>query len=62
VTGNYWENPASYSTGGGVTVSGNTIITSPGQIPASITGNVGLEAPYQDLLSWTQAPLPPAGG
>jgi hypothetical protein len=61
VTGNYWENPASYSTGGGVTVSGNTIITSPGQIPASITGNAGLEAPYQDLLSWTQAPLPPAG-
>ncbi|WP_194898672.1 glycosyl hydrolase family protein [Catenulispora pinisilvae] len=59
VEGNYFENPAGYTTGGGVTVKNNTTITSPSQIPTSITANAGIESAYQSILSWTQAPLPP---
>ncbi|MBV9447602.1 MAG: right-handed parallel beta-helix repeat-containing protein [Streptosporangiaceae bacterium] len=61
VTGNYWENGAGNSTADGVTVSGNTAITSPSQIPSSITSNAGLQPGYTSLESWTQAPLPPLG-
>ncbi len=62
VENNYFQNPASYTTGGGVTVANNTTITDPSQIPSSIIANAGLEPAYQGLLSWTQAPLPPVGG
>jgi hypothetical protein len=62
VLNNYWENGASNTSSSGVTVSGNTAITSPSQIPASIVSNAGLEPAFRGLLSWTQAPLPPVGG
>ncbi|HEV2372522.1 MAG TPA: right-handed parallel beta-helix repeat-containing protein [Streptosporangiaceae bacterium] len=58
VENNYWENPPGYTTGNGVTVSGNTTITSPSQIPSSIVSNAGLQPAYQYLLNWTQVPPP----
>jgi hypothetical protein len=61
VTGNYWENGAGNTSSSGVTVSGNVAITSPSQIPASITSNAGLQPAYRYLLNWTQAPLPRVG-
>jgi hypothetical protein len=62
VENNYFQNPSSTTTGSGVTVANNTTITSPSQIPSSITANAGLEPAYQGLLSWQQAPLPPVPG
>ena len=59
---NYFQNPAGYTTGGGVTVAGNTTITSASQVPASIVANAGIETAYKSVLSWTQAPLPPVTG
>src|SRR6266545_3072973 len=61
VENNYFQNPAGYTTGGGVTVANNTTITSGSQVPSSIIANAGLESAYQGLLNWTQAPLPPVG-
>jgi Carbohydrate binding module (family 35) len=61
VENNYFQNPAGYTTGGGVTVANNTTITDPSQIPAGIVSNAGLEPAYQGLLTWSQAPLPPVG-
>jgi hypothetical protein len=61
VENNYFQNPAGYTTGGGVTVANNTTITSGSQVPSSIIANAGLEPAYQGLLNWTQAPLPPVG-
>ena len=61
VLNNFWENGVSNTSSSGVTISGNTAITSPSQIPASIVNNAGLEPAFQSLLSWTQAPLPPVG-
>jgi hypothetical protein len=60
VTGNYWEDGVGNTSSSGVTVTGNVAITSPSQIPASITSNAGLQPGYASLLSWTQAPLPAA--
>jgi hypothetical protein len=62
VENNYWENPPSYTTGGGVTVANNTTITDPSQIPSSIVSVAGLESAYQGLLSWQQVPPPPPPG
>jgi len=31
-------------------------------VPASIKDNAGIEAAYQSVLQWVQAPLPPVGG
>ena len=62
VEGNYFENPAGYTTGGGVTVAHNTTISGASQVPASIVANAGIESAYQGVLGWTQAPLPPVGG
>jgi hypothetical protein len=62
VENNYFQNPAGYTTGGGVTVANNTTITSASQIPAGIAANAGIEAAYQSVLTWTQAPLPPVAG
>jgi hypothetical protein len=59
---NYFENPSGYTTGGGVTVANNTTISGASQVPASIVANAGIEASYQGVLGWTQAPLPPVGG
>lgn len=56
VTGNYWENGVGNTSSSGVTVSGNTTITSPSQIPSSITSNAGLQSGYTGLQTWTQAP------
>jgi hypothetical protein len=52
---NYWMKPPPESTGGGVTIENNHVITSPGQIPASITDNAGLEPSYRSLLDWRPA-------
>ena len=62
VEGNYFQNPSGYTTGGGVTVANNTTITGASQVPGSIVANAGIQAAYQSVLSWTQAPLPPVGG
>uniref|UniRef100_UPI001E292E1C right-handed parallel beta-helix repeat-containing protein n=1 Tax=Catenulispora rubra TaxID=280293 RepID=UPI001E292E1C len=61
VEGNYFQNPAGYTSGGGVTVAHNTTISGASQVPASITANAGIESAYQGVLGWTQAPLPPVG-
>jgi hypothetical protein len=60
LTGNYWENGSANGSSDGVTLSGNVAITSPSQIPASITSNAGLQSAYAFLLNWSQVP-PPAG-
>jgi hypothetical protein len=62
VKNNFWMNGAANGTNNGVTISGNTAITSPSQIPAGIVDNAGLEPAFRSLLSWTQAPLPPVDG
>ena len=60
IENNYWMTGPTYGVSG-VTVTGNTTITSSGQIPASIVDNAGLEPAYRGLLNWTQAPPPPPG-
>jgi hypothetical protein len=62
VENNYFQNPAGYTTGGGVTVANNTTITGASGVPAAITANAGIEAAYQGVLSWVQAPLPTVPG
>ena len=62
VEGNYFQNPSGYTTGGGVTVANNTTISAASQIPAGIVANAGIEAAYQGVLTWTQAPLAPVAG
>ena len=62
VENNFFQNPASTTTGGGVTVANNTTISGASGVPASIRDNAGLEAAFKGLLNWTQAPLPPVGG
>jgi hypothetical protein len=57
IENNFWMNGAA-SGSSGVTVKGNTAITSPSQIPASIVDNAGLEPAFKNLLNWTQAPPP----
>jgi hypothetical protein len=55
VENNYWENPSGYTSGKGITVANNHVITSPSQIPASIVNNAGLEPAYQNILNWQPA-------
>ncbi|ACU76051.1 conserved hypothetical protein [Catenulispora acidiphila DSM 44928] len=62
VESNYFQNPATYTTGGGLTVAKNTTITGASQVPATIVANAGIESAYQSVLTWTQAPLPPVTG
>ncbi|WP_344669225.1 right-handed parallel beta-helix repeat-containing protein [Catenulispora yoronensis] len=62
VENNYFQNPAGYTTGGGVTVANNTTITGASGVPAAITAAAGIEAAYQGVLQWVQAPLPPVPG
>jgi len=60
VSGNFWENgPGTSAANPHCHVMGNTVISSPSQIPASIVNNAGLEPPFKGLLHWTQAPNPP---
>jgi hypothetical protein len=47
--------PPPETTGGGVTIEGNHVITSPSQIPASIVTAAGLEPEYRSLLDWRPA-------
>ncbi|GAA1984533.1 right-handed parallel beta-helix repeat-containing protein [Catenulispora subtropica] len=62
VEDNFFQNPSGYTTGGGVTVANNTTITGASGVPASITAGAGIEAAYQNILRWVQAPLPPVPG
>ncbi|NUP48736.1 MAG: right-handed parallel beta-helix repeat-containing protein [Catenulispora sp.] len=62
VENNYFQNPSGYTTGGGVTVANNTTISGASGVPAAITANAGIEAAYQGVLRWVQAPLPPVPG
>ncbi len=55
IDGNYWMRVPPETTGDGVTISNNHAITDPGQIPASITGNAGLESAYRSILDWRPA-------
>jgi hypothetical protein len=47
--------PPPETTGGGVTIENNHVITSPSQIPASITDNAGLDPQYRSVLDWRPA-------
>jgi len=55
VENNYWENPSTYTSGKGLVVANNHVITAASQIPASIVNNAGLESAYQSLLNWKSA-------
>jgi len=55
IEGNFWMKEPPEKTGGGVTIVNNTVITSPSQIPRSITDNAGLEAAFRHLLTWQPA-------
>ena len=55
ITDNYWMKPPPETTGGGVTIENNHVITSPSQIPASIVDNAGLEPAYAPILGWKPA-------
>jgi Right handed beta helix region len=52
IEGNYWMREPPERTGGGVTITNNHVITSPSQIPATITDNAGLEPAFRHLLTW----------
>ncbi len=52
IENNLWMKQPPETTGGGVIIRNNTVITSPSQIPASITGNAGLEPAFRSLLTW----------
>jgi hypothetical protein len=54
IQGNYWTKGRADTDGSsGVLVKNNHTITGPGQIPASIVDNAGLEPAYRNLLTWT---------
>jgi hypothetical protein len=53
ITGNYWMKQPPETTGDGVTIENNTVITTPGDIPAAIRDNADLEAPFKPILTWT---------
>jgi hypothetical protein len=55
IDSNYWMKVPPETTGGGVTISNNHPITSPSQIPASITDAAGLEPAYRSILNWQPA-------
>jgi hypothetical protein len=68
IEGNYWQgNPTLGGFGAGnapdahCQISGNTMISGPADVPASIISAAGLEPAYQSLLQWAQVP-PPAMG
>jgi hypothetical protein len=55
ISGNYWSvGPATATTNPRCDISGNTLITSPSQVPANIIANGGLEPAFQSVLSWSQ--------
>ncbi len=65
VSGNYWDNRFGNGSHGQLpahtgncSVQGNTNITGPSQVPASILSNAGLEPAFRGLLTWTQVPPP----
>lgn len=55
IENNFWMREPPETTGGGVVIRNNTVITGPAQIPASIVDNAGLERPFRDLLTWRPA-------
>jgi hypothetical protein len=55
IDGNYWMKVPPETTGDGVTITNNHPITSPSQIPASITDNAGLEPAFRSILTWKPA-------
>jgi hypothetical protein len=66
IQGNYWQgNPTLQGPGAGQApdahcqISGNTMISGPTDVPASIISAAGLESAYQSLLTWAQVPPPP---
>ncbi len=66
VTGNFWDNRQGNGSHGQLPthtgncdVHGDTDVTGPGQIPATLLGNAGLEHSFMSLLNWTQVPPPP---
>ncbi|MFD1044680.1 right-handed parallel beta-helix repeat-containing protein [Kibdelosporangium lantanae] len=56
IIGNYWMRQPPETTGGGVTIEGNTVITTPAEIPAAIMDNAGLQPPFTFIL--TRTPMP----
>jgi hypothetical protein len=51
IENNYWQQGDQDNSSNNVTESGNHIIASLHDVPASILGNAGLEPPYRDLAS-----------
>jgi hypothetical protein len=65
IEGNYWQgSPTLGGFGAGnapdahCQISGNTMISGPAEVPASIISAAGLESAYQGLLQWSQVPPP----
>jgi len=55
VIGNYWQQGDPAYKDSTVTDRDNKVITGPSQAPAAIVDNVGIQAPYQSILSWQPA-------
>ena len=54
---NWWQEGDPNSSTRGVVKSGNTIITSPDQTPASVLANAGVQVPYSSVLLWRPVSL-----
>jgi hypothetical protein len=52
ISGNYWQQGDPDSSSTAVAESGNTLITGPEQVPASVLSNAGLEPAFKSLLAW----------
>ncbi len=59
IQNNYWQGDVAGSTDAHCQISGNTTISGPADVPASVLGAAGLEPAYQGLLQWVQVPPPP---
>ena len=65
VQGNYWQgSPTLRGPGAGMApdahcrISGNTTVSGPEAVPATVVAAAGLEPAYQSLLQWVQVPPP----
>ena len=55
IRNNYWQQGDASSSVKGVTETGNTLITGPSMVPASVLNNAGIESHYRSILSWKVA-------
>ena len=52
VRDNFWQQGDLDTSGAGTTLTGNTTIGGPGQIPASILANAGIQPKFRFILAW----------